>query len=128
MESNMKRCSWTGNDPLLIEYHDTEWGVPVYDDHKQFEFLSMEVMQCELSWLTVLRKRGIFRIAFNNFDASKVARYTDEEVDAIMKMDGMIHSQRKIRAISGINQRPQCLLIPLSSINQRYIALIEGIS
>jgi DNA-3-methyladenine glycosylase I len=95
----MKRCSWTGNDPLLIEYHDKEWGVPLHDDHRQFEFLSMEVMQCGLSWLTVLRKREILRTAFDNFDAFKVARYTDEDVDAIMKMDGMIHSPRKIRAI-----------------------------
>jgi len=98
-ERPMKRCSWTGDDPLLIEYHDTEWGVPLHDDRKQFEYLSMEVMQCGLSWLTVLRKRDILRLAFDNFDVSKIAMYDDERAEAIMKIEGMIHSPRKIRAI-----------------------------
>ncbi|MGH0052682.1 MAG: DNA-3-methyladenine glycosylase I [Sphaerochaetaceae bacterium] len=95
----MKRCSWTGNDPLLIEYHDTEWGVPLHDDRAQFEFLSMEVMQCGLSWMTVLRKRDILRSAFDGFNVSKVALYDERTVEEIMKIEGMIRSSRKIRAI-----------------------------
>ena len=95
----MDRCSWTGNDAQMIEYHDTEWGVPLHDDLKQFEFLSMEVMQCGLSWMIVLRKREILRLAFDNFDPVKIARYDDARVDAIMQLAGMIHSMRKIRAI-----------------------------
>ncbi|MDP3387445.1 MAG: DNA-3-methyladenine glycosylase I [Eubacteriales bacterium] len=95
----MDRCSWTGNDAQMIEYHDTEWGVPLHDDLKQFEFLSMEVMQCGLSWMIVLRKRDILRLAFDNFDPAKIARYDDARVDAIMQLAGMIHSPRKIRAI-----------------------------
>ena len=95
----MRRCSWTGDDPLLIEYHDKEWGVPLYDDQKQFEFLCMEVMQCGLSWLTVLRKRENLRSAFDNFDPSKIALYTDEQVEAIMNHENVIRSPRKIRAI-----------------------------
>ncbi|AEC02700.1 DNA-3-methyladenine glycosylase I [Parasphaerochaeta coccoides] len=95
----MKRCSWTGDDSLLVEYHDKEWGIPLYDDYKQFEYLSMEVMQCGLSWLTVLRKRAVLRSAFDEFDASKVALYDEMQVERIMKLEGMIHSPRKIRAI-----------------------------
>ena len=86
----MNRCSWTGDDPHLIEYHDNEWGVPLHDDIKQFEFISMEVMQCGLSWLTVLRKRDALRSAFDDFDASKVALYDDEKVEEIMGMEGII--------------------------------------
>lgn len=95
----MNRCRWTGDDPLLIEYHDNEWGVPLHDDIKQFEFISMEVMQCGLSWLTVLRKRDALRLAFDDFDAFKVAQYDDGKVEEIMDMEGIIHSPRKIRAI-----------------------------
>nr|WP_319472514.1 DNA-3-methyladenine glycosylase I [uncultured Sphaerochaeta sp.] len=95
----MNRCSWTGENPLLVEYHDKEWGVPLHDDHRQFEYLSMEVMQCGLSWLTVLKRREVLRSAFEDFVVSKVAGYGDEHVDEIMKMEGMIHSPRKIRAI-----------------------------
>ena len=95
----MNRCSWTGNDPLLIEYHDTEWGVPLHDDKKQFEFISLEVMQCGLSWLTVLRKREIFRQAFENFDPRKIVLFSDKKVEAIMNVEGMIRSLRKIHAI-----------------------------
>ena len=95
----MKRCSWSESDPQLIEYHDTEWGVPLYDDIKQFEFLSMEVMQCGLSWLIMLRKRQALRLAFDNFDPAKVAQYDDSKMDAILHTDGIIRSPRKIRAI-----------------------------
>lgn len=95
----MKRCKWTGNDPLLIEYHDKEWGFPLFDDDKQFEFLSMEVMQCGLSWMTVLRKREIMRKAFDAFSPKLVSQYTDEDVVRIMNTEGMIRSERKIRAV-----------------------------
>jgi len=95
----MKRCNWTGDDPLLVEYHDKEWGVPLHDERKQFEFLSMEVMQCGLSWLTVLRKRAFLRSAFDDFDANKVALYDEAKIEEIMRIEGIIHSPRKIRAI-----------------------------
>ncbi len=95
----MKRCKWTGNDPLLIEYHDKEWGVPLFDDDRQFEFLSLEVMQCGLSWMTVLRKREVIRKAFDAFSPKLVSQYTDEDVFRIMNTEGMIRSERKIRAV-----------------------------
>ena len=95
----MKRCKWTGNEPMLIEYHDKEWGVPLFDDDKHFEFLSMEVMQCGLSWMTVLRKREVLRKAFDSFSPKLVSQYTDEDVARIMNTEGMIRSERKIRAV-----------------------------
>ena len=95
----MKRFKWTGNDPLLIEYHDKEWGVPLFDDDRQFEFLSLEVMQCGLSWMTVFRKREVMRKAFDAFSPKLVSQYTDEDVFRIMNTEGMIRSERKIRAV-----------------------------
>lgn len=82
-----------------MRYHDEEWGVPVHDDRKQFEFLMLESMQCGLSWDTVLRKREVFRSCFDGFDYDKVATYTDGDVDRIMSVRGMIHSRRKIEAV-----------------------------
>lgn len=95
----MNRCAWANSHALLAEYHDAEWGVPLHDDERQFEFLCMEVMQCGLSWLTVLKKREAFRCAFDDFDAAKVACYTEEDIGSIMQVTHMIRSPRKIRAI-----------------------------
>lgn len=95
----MKRCKWTGDNPLLIEYHDKEWGVPLYDDKKQFEFLCLEVMQCGLSWMTVLKKRGALRAAFDGFDPDKVVAYDGSDIDRIMGVSGIIRSTKKIAAI-----------------------------
>jgi len=92
-----KRCEWVGNDPLYIEYHDTEWGVPVYDDQKMFEFLILEGMQAGLSWLTILRKRENFRKAFDNFDAEKIARYDEKKVQELLNDAGIIRNRLKIQ-------------------------------
>ncbi len=96
---DMARCSWVGNDPLLIDYHDREWGVPLHDDTRQFEFLCMEVMQCGLSWMTVLRKRDAMRLAFDAFDPKIVSSYGEPDIQRIMDVPQMIRSERKIRAI-----------------------------
>lgn len=95
----MRRCSWAENDPLNIHYHDTEWGVPLFDDDVHFEYLSLEVMQCGLSWITVLRKREALRTAFEGFKPNVIASYTDADVERILDHEGIIHSERKIRAI-----------------------------
>lgn len=95
----MKRCSWTGDDPLMIEYHDKEWGVPLYDDIRHFEYLSLEAMQCGLSWSTVLHRREVMRTCFDGFDPAVVASYDDSDVSRILSTEGMIRSERKIRAI-----------------------------
>ena len=97
----MNRCPWCLINELEIKYHDEEWGVPVHDDQKQFEFLMMEVMQCGLSWDTVLKKREIFRTCFDRFDFDKVAAYSEEDVERIMNTTGMIRSRRKIEAVIG---------------------------
>lgn len=97
----MNRCPWCLINDVEIMYHDEEWGVPVHDDRKQFEFLMMEVMQCGLSWDTVLKKREIFRACFDQFDFDKIAEYTEADVERILNTPGMIRSRRKIEAVIG---------------------------
>ena len=97
----MNRCPWCLMNELETKYHDEEWGVPVHDDRKQFEYLMLEVMQCGLSWDTVLKKREIFRAAFDGFDYDRVAAYTDADVERILATPGVIRSRRKILAVIG---------------------------
>ncbi|NWF49963.1 MAG: DNA-3-methyladenine glycosylase I [Ignavibacteriaceae bacterium] len=94
----MNRCSWCLGDDLYIDYHDKEWGVPVRNDKKLFEFLILEGMQAGLSWLTILRKRENFRIAFDNFDFNKVALYDNKKITSLLKNDGIIRNRLKIEA------------------------------
>ena len=95
----MGYCEWANTDPLNTTYHDDEWGVPVHDDRQMFEHLTLENLQCGLSWLIVLRKRDIFRQCFDNFDYDKVAAYGDTDVERILNTEGMIRSPRKIQAV-----------------------------
>ncbi len=93
-----KSCEWPGTDPLMIDYHDKEWGVPVYDDRRIFEFLILEGMQAGLSWKTILHKRENFRKAFDDFDPQKVARYTDAKQKQLLLDAGIIRNRLKINA------------------------------
>jgi len=94
-----KRCLWVPeSDPLYTAYHDNEWGVPVHDDRKLFEFLILEGMQAGLSWATVLRKRENFRRAFDDFDPEKIALYTDSDTARLMEDAGIIRNRVKISA------------------------------
>ena len=95
----MGRCPWCTCNEKMIRYHDEEWGVPVYDDQKQFEFLMMEVMQCGLNWNMMIQKREIFRECFDRFDYNKVAEYQEAEIERILNTEGMIRSRRKIEAV-----------------------------
>lgn len=95
---NLRRCDWCGNDPLYIEYHDKEWGVPVYNDAKLFEFLILETFQAGLSWITILRKRENFRKAFDNFNYKKIALYNEAKFDELIQNAGIIRNKLKIRA------------------------------
>jgi len=95
----MSYCDWNQDDKLLTKYHDTEWGIPVHDDYIQFEYISLEVMQCGLNWPMMLKKREIFRKAFDNFDFNKIANYSDLNLKRILSVEGMIKSPRKILAI-----------------------------
>ena len=93
-----KRCNWPKDDKLYIEYHDKEWGVPVYEDAKIFEFLLLETFQAGLSWITILRKRENFRVAFDNFDFQKIANYKDEKLAILKLVTGIIRNLLKIKA------------------------------
>ena len=95
----MSYCNWEHTSFLNQKYHDNEWGVPVRDDRKQFEYLMMEVMQCGLSWDLMINKRDIFRKCFDNFNYDKIASYDDTDINRIMNTTGMIKSERKINAI-----------------------------
>jgi len=92
------RCQWCGNDPLYVKYHDEEWGVPLHDDRKLFEFLVLEGAQAGLSWITILRKRENYRNAFNNFDPEKVAAYNDKKIDELLNNSGIVRNRLKINA------------------------------
>lgn len=94
----MPRCSWAGDDPLYISYHDEEWGVPETSDEALFEKIILEGFQAGLSWITILRKRENFRAAFDGFDANKMARYTDAKITALMSDSGIIRNRAKIEA------------------------------
>ena len=95
----MHRCAWAKpNEPLYIQYHDEEWGVPVYDDDKLFEMLILEGVQAGLSWITVLKKRDNYRKALNGFDARKIARYNEKKIQQLLNNPGIIRNKLKINA------------------------------
>ena len=92
------RCLWAGNDPLMIAYHDREWGRPVHDDRVHFEFLILESAQAGLSWSTVLKKREGYRQAFSDFDPHQIARYNEAKVKTLLANPGIIRNRLKIAA------------------------------
>ena len=92
------RCAWCEKDDLYRDYHDNEWGKPVYDDDKLFEFLILETFQAGLSWYTVLIKRENFRKAFENFDYKKIAKYDDAKVEELLQNEGIIRNKLKVKA------------------------------
>lgn len=98
-------CSWPSNNPLMIAYHDNEWGVPLHDDTKIFEFLVLDAFQAGLSWSIVLKKREGFREAFDHFDFKKIARYNEDKIHQLLKDEGIIRNQLKIRATVNNAQR-----------------------
>ncbi|MEM6581733.1 MAG: DNA-3-methyladenine glycosylase I [Pseudomonadota bacterium] len=91
-----QRCRWCGDDPLYVAYHDSEWGVPSYDDRHLFEMLILEGAQAGLSWITVLRKREGYRQLFDGFDAQRIARYTDGKLEKILKDERIIRNRLKV--------------------------------
>jgi DNA-3-methyladenine glycosylase I len=94
----LSRCGWVHDDPIEMAYHDQEWGVPLHDDHKHFEFIILDGFQAGLSWLTILRKRENFRTAFDKFDPALVARYDDTKQRALLQNEGIIRNRLKIQA------------------------------
>jgi DNA-3-methyladenine glycosylase I len=92
----VKRCWWCGDDELYMKYHDEEWGVPLYDNDRLFEFLMLEGAQAGLAWITVLRKREGYRALFDDFDANKIARYTDRKLDKLLQDPRIIRNRLKV--------------------------------
>lgn len=93
-----KRCGWSEGDALYEAYHDNEWGVPVYDDATFFEFLILETFQAGLSWITILRKRENFRLAFDNFDYQKISKYGQDKIDELLQDPGIIRNKLKVNS------------------------------
>ena len=95
---SLDTCNWPGNDPLMIEYHDNQWRIPVHDDRKLFEFMILDAFQAGLSWKTILHRREGFRAAFDNFDVVKISSYTEEKIQQLMQDTRIIRNQLKIRS------------------------------
>jgi DNA-3-methyladenine glycosylase I len=93
-----QRCAWAGNDPLYVQYHDEEWGVPAHDDRHLFEMLCLEGAQAGLSWITILRKREHYRVAFDQFDANRVARYDEGKVAELLQNANIVRNRLKVLA------------------------------
>lgn len=104
------RCRWCGAAPEFLDYHDTEWGFPVSDDHRLFEKLSLEGFQSGLSWRTILTKRENFRAAFHNFDFDRIARFTQSDIDRLLNDAGIVRHRGKIEAVINNAQRAQELV------------------
>jgi len=98
MSETITRCQWCGSDPLYVQYHDEEWGVPLYDEQRLFEFLTLETFQAGLSWITVLRKRENFRKAFDGFDYKRIAGYDERKKEELRQDAGIIRNRLKIEA------------------------------
>ena len=98
MEKSVERCPWSLKDEIYIRYHDEEWGVPVFDDRKQFEFIVLESAQAGLSWHTVLLKRENYSKAYYDFDAEKVANFTEKDIERLLNNPGIIRNRMKIEA------------------------------
>ena len=96
MTAELQRCWWCGDDELYRRYHDEEWGVPVHDDRELFEFLCLEGAQAGLSWITILRKREHYRLVFDNFDANRIARYSDAKIAQLLQDPGIVRNRLKV--------------------------------
>jgi DNA-3-methyladenine glycosylase I len=104
MKPARTRCSWCGEDPLYISYHDREWGVPLHVDQRLFEFLILEGAQAGLSWLTILKKRVAYRNAYHQFDAEKIARFNSRSINRLLHNSGIVRNRLKVEA-SIVNAR-----------------------
>lgn len=120
-----KRCQWA-NNALLIEYHDNEWGLPVYHDRLLFEFLNLEGAQAGLSWLTVLKKRENYRALFNHFDPTKVAKYNSKKIETLLRNPGIIRNRLKIEATITNAKAYLNLLKEWDSFNQYLWHFVDG--
>jgi len=120
------RCIWCGDDPLYMDYHDKEWGKPVFDDEELFEFLVLETFQAGLSWITILRKRENFRKAFDNFDYKKISNYTQAKIDSLLQDEGIIRNKLKVNSAVTNAQLFMNLQQEFGSFSNYIWAFIDG--
>jgi DNA-3-methyladenine glycosylase I len=120
------RCPWGTGDPLNLAYHDTEWGVPIHDDRRLFELLNLEGAQAGLSWITILRKRDGYRLAFDDWDPGRIAAYGREEEARLLADPGIVRNRAKIRAAIG-NARAYLALTDAPGVFGRYLwSFVDG--
>ncbi|MEP6485376.1 MAG: DNA-3-methyladenine glycosylase I [Rudaea sp.] len=126
MTSELKRCSWAGNDPAMRHYHDTEWGVPLHDDTQLFEFLVLEGAQAGLSWSTVLNKRDAYRRAFHGFDIARVARMTDKALDKLLENPALIRNRLKIYSARNNAKSALDVIAEFRSLDEYFWSFVDG--
>jgi DNA-3-methyladenine glycosylase I len=124
--SHKKRCGWVSDDPLYLDYHDCEWGVPLHDDQRLFEMIILEGAQAGLSWITILKKRENYRLAFNQFDAGKIARYDARKKRALMNDAGIIRNRLKIDAAIGNARAYLDIVDEYGSFSDYLWAFVDG--
>jgi DNA-3-methyladenine glycosylase I len=121
----MERCGWVTNDHLYMDYHDQEWGVPVYDDRLLFEYLNLEGAQAGLSWYTILKKRENYRKAFDDFDPSIIVTYDSEKIDELLQNEGIVRNRLKVNAVV-TNAKAYFKVVEEFGSFQRYIWSFVG--
>ena len=122
---NKNRCDWVTDDPLYIDYHDREWGVPVYDDQRLFEFLILEGAQAGLSWITVLKKRQHYRQVFDNFNIEKIAAYSEKKLTKLLQDPGIIRNRLKINSAIR-NAQASLHLMESMSLSDYFWQFVDG--
>ena len=121
-----ERCGWSGTEPIYVTYHDTEWGVPVYDNQKLFAKLILDGAQAGLSWITILRKRDNYYKAFDNFDAEKIARYDDAKIAELLDNAGIVRNRQKINSTIKNAQGYLKIMETESSFSEYLWSFVEG--
>lgn len=122
----MNRCGWVNQDPLYIDYHDHEWGVPVHDDRLLFEYLNLEGAQAGLSWYTILKKRENYQRAFDNFEAGKIILYDNQKIEELLHNDGIVRNRLKINAVIGNAKAYLKVVEEFGSFNSYIWSFVDG--
>lgn len=122
----MKRCGWLTKDDLYIEYHDKEWGIPIYDDRLLFEYLNLEGAQAGLSWFTVLKKREHYRMVFDNFEARKIVLYDENKINILLNDPGIIRNKLKVNAVVSNAQAYLKVIEEFGSFKDYIWGFVEG--
>jgi DNA-3-methyladenine glycosylase I len=127
MMNRKTRCGWCGNEPIYVAYHDDEWGVPVHDDRRLFEFLILEGAQAGLSWLTILKKRDHYRAAFDSFDFERIAQYSAEDVGRLMADPGIVRNRLKIESAIRNARGALGIIAEFGSLGAFFWRYVDGI-